>query len=286
MKTSVPLLLLLLLFAACATSPTGRSQFMMISPEMAISKSKSAYIQALTPFQEDGRLNSDPQVARRIRHITGRLIAQAIKKYPHTSDWEWSVKVIDDPETVNAWCMAGGKMAIYTGLLEKIEPTDDEIAEVMGHEISHAVANHTAEKMSWGTATKVALTGLAIGLGSTENAEAYMAGAAALAGVGVTLPNSRAAEVEADAMGIELAAMAGYDPRAATTLWEKMGKEGGSRPPQFLSTHPSPENRQETLTLLAQKYMPYYLDKSRRPVYKLKDRPLKPEKTTDNANKP
>jgi predicted Zn-dependent protease len=275
-KSTLLSLLLLSLATGCATSPTGRSQFMMIPPEYAISQSKSAYIQALTPFQNDGKLDNDPEIAARVRNITGRLIAQAIKKYPQTRDWDWSIKVIDDPETVNAWCMAGGKMAIYTGLLQKIQPTDDEIAEVMGHEISHAVANHTAEKMSWGAVTTVAVAGVAVGLSDSENAGAYVAGTAALAGVGVTLPNSRTAETEADAMGIELAALAGYDPRAATTLWDKMGKVGGSHPPQFLSTHPAPENRKAILTELAQKYMPDYLDKSPRPVYKLKTQPLPP----------
>ncbi|MFT5727736.1 MAG: putative Zn-dependent protease [Desulforhopalus sp.] len=265
------LLILLLLFtlSACATSPTGRSQLMLISPEQAILSSKEAYVQTLQPLHDDGKIDSDVVVSKRIRLITGRLIAQAIVLYPNTSEWEWSVKVIDDPEMVNAWCMAGGKMAIYTGLIEQTKATDDEIAQVMGHEISHALANHTAERMSIAMASQVGLMGLAVALGSNEYGGAVLAGSSAAAAVAITLPNSRTSEVEADAIGIELAARAGYNPKAAASLWQKMGEVGGDGPPEFLSTHPSPDNRKETLTALAEEVMPYYLDKSKRPVYQL-----------------
>jgi len=265
------LLILILLFAlsACGNSPTGRSQLMLISPEQAIVSSKEAYIQTLQPLHDDGKIDSDVVVSKRIQLITGRLIAQAIVLYPNSSEWEWSVKVIDDPEMVNAWCMAGGKMAIYTGLIEQTKATDDEIAQVMGHEISHALANHTAERMSMAMASQVGLMGLAIALGGSEYGGAVLAGSSAAAAVAITLPNSRTSEAEADAIGIELAARAGYDPKAATSLWQKMGEVGGDGPPEFLSTHPSPDNRKETLTALAEEVMPYYLDKSERPVYQL-----------------
>ena len=272
------LTLTILGISGCATSPTGRSQFMIVSPESAIAQSKEAYVQTLGPLEKEGKIDSNPATAKRVRLITGRLIAQAVQMFPATKDWEWSVKVIDDPKTVNAWCMAGGKMAIYTGLLEKVKPTDDELAEVMGHEISHALANHTAEKMSTGMAAQLGGLALGIGaalaLGDSDNAGTYIAGSSALAAVGVTLPNSRTAETEADEIGIKLAAKAGYDPRAAATLWQKMGEVGGDTPPQFLSTHPSPENRQERLAELANKMMPYYNDKSPRPIYKLKAAPV------------
>ncbi|MFT5701367.1 MAG: putative Zn-dependent protease [Desulforhopalus sp.] len=265
------LLILILLFAlsACATSPTGRSQLMIISPEQAIESSKEAYVQTLQPLQKSGKIDSNIVVSKRIRLITGRLIAQAIFLYPHSADWEWSVKVIDDPKTVNAWCMAGGKMAIYTGLIEQTKATDDEIAQVMGHEISHALANHTAERMSMAMASQVGLMGLAIALGNNEYGGTVLAGSTAAAAVAITLPNSRTSEAEADAIGIEIAARAGYDPKAAASLWQKMGEVGGDGPPEFLSTHPSPENRKETLTALADDVMPYYLNKSERPVYQL-----------------
>lgn len=263
------ILILLFALSACTTSPTGRSQLMLVSPEQAIASSKEAYVQTLQPLQDDGKIDSDVVVSKRVRLITGKLIAQAIALYPETSEWEWSVKVIDDPETVNAWCMAGGKMAIYTGLIEQTKATDDEIAQVMGHEISHALANHTAERMSMAMASQVGLMGLAIALGNNEYGGAVLAGSTAAAAVAITLPNSRTSEAEADAIGIELAARAGYDPKAAASLWQKMGEVGGDGPPQFLSTHPSPDNRKETLTALAEEVMPYYLDKSERPVYQL-----------------
>ncbi len=245
---------------------------MLTSPESAIAQSKTAYTQAIKPLEEEGKVDNNPALSRRIQTITGRLIAQAIKMHPHTKDWEWSIKVIDDPETVNAWCMAGGKMAIYTGIIEQTEATDDEIAQIMGHEISHALANHTAEKISMAMAAQSG--GLLLGLGTAallgdkENIGNYMMAASALASVGVTLPNSRQAEEEADKMGIELAAKAGYDPRAAAHLWHKMGEINTSSPPQFLSTHPSSKSREKTLQILAKEVMPYYLEQKSHPVYR------------------
>ena len=164
--------------------------------------------------------------------------------------------MIDDPEVVNAWCMAGGKMAIYTGLLQKIKPTDDELAQVMAHEISHALANHTAERMSVAMATSLGV--LAVGAATDNNRGAAMAGAAVAAKLAIELPNSRTSEAEADRMGIELAAKSGYDPHAAVTLWQKMNKLGEGRMPEFLSTHPAPENRENTLKALIPQMMPYY----------------------------
>jgi Zn-dependent protease with chaperone function len=123
-------------------------QLSLVSEERAISASKSAYVAQMAALQEDGLLVDDQALRTRIDTITGRLIAQAIIMRPDTADWEWSVEIIDDPKTINAWCMAGGRMAIYTGLLTSIQPTDDELAQIMGHEISHALANHTVERMS------------------------------------------------------------------------------------------------------------------------------------------
>ena len=272
-RTMKKLILILCFFVvtACATSPTGRNQLMLISPEQAISASSEAYVQTLLPHAKEGKLDSNPAVARRVRTITGKIIAQAIDQYPQTRDWEWSVKVIDAPETVNAWCMAGGKMAIYTGLLEKVKPTDDELAQVMAHEVSHALANHTAEKMSMAMASQLGLMGVAVAVGDSDYAGLALTGSALAAALAISLPNSRSAEVEADVMGIELAARAGYDPRSAATLWEKMAKVGGSSPPEFLSTHPAPQNRQQALAYLADQMMPYYLARGERPVYQFKE---------------
>jgi len=267
MKRFTILALISLLLVACATSPTGRRQLMLVSEETAISASKEAYAQTLKPLSEEGKVDNDPVLTKRVTEITERLVAQAVKMRPATSRWDWSIKVIDDPEVVNAWCMAGGKMAIYTGLIEKVQTTDDEIAQVMGHEIAHALANHQAEKMSVSMATSVGVA--AVGVASDRPGIA-MSGAAAAALLAIKLPNNRTAETEADRIGIELAAKAGYDPRAAVTLWEKMGKVGGgSRQPQFLSTHPAPENRKRALGALVPRMMPYYESKQPRPIFKL-----------------
>ncbi|MGB7905344.1 MAG: M48 family metallopeptidase [Steroidobacteraceae bacterium] len=255
---------LALLVAGCATSPTGRKQLMLVSEEQAISSSRQAYAQEMGKYQKEGKLVTDRRVLERVRVITERLVAQAVKMRPDSSKWQWSVQVIDDPKTVNAWCMAGGRMALYTGLITKVDPTDDELAQVMGHEIAHALANHTAERMSTVMAANAGI--LAAGLMSDNPGQA-MAMAAAAATVAIKLPNSRTAENEADQIGIELAARAGYDPRAAVTLWQKMGKVGGSAPPEFLSTHPSDETRQSRLNALAPKMMPYYQAGGTRPTY-------------------
>ncbi len=254
------------LLVACATSPTGRRQLMLVSEQQAISASASAYAQMLKPLADKGKVDNDPALKARVTRITERLVAQAVRMRPDTAEWDWSVKVIDDPKTVNAWCMAGGKMAIYTGLTQQLKATDDEIAQVMGHEIAHALASHQAEKMSMAMATSLGVA--AVGIASDRPA-ATMTGAALAASLAITLPNSRTAESEADRIGIELAAKAGYDPHAAVTLWQKMAKAGGGGPPQFLSTHPAPENRQQALSALVPRMLPYYESKEKRPVFKL-----------------
>ena len=255
---------LVLLVAACATSPTGRKQLMLVSEETAISSSRQAYAQEMGRYQKEGKLVTDPRALKRVNVITERLVAQAVKMRPDSAKWQWSVQVIDDPKTVNAWCMAGGRMALYTGLIMKVDPTDDELAQVMGHEIAHALANHTAERMSTAMAANAGI--LAAGILSDNPGQA-MAMTAAAATVAIKLPNSRTAENEADQIGIELAARAGYDPRAAVTLWQKMAKVGGSAPAEFLSTHPSDATRQERLGALAPKMMPYYQAGGARPTY-------------------
>jgi predicted Zn-dependent protease len=244
MKRLLLLLIAISLLPACATSPTGRSQLMLISPEAAIVESKKAYLSTVDQLDKEKKLVDDPKLMDRVATITGRLVTVAQQKYPQSASWEWSVAIIDDPETVNAWCMAGGRMAVYTGLLDKLKLTDDEFAQVMGHEISHALANHTAERMSRAMATTLGV--IAVGAAS-DNTGVAMMGAAAAAKVALELPNSRVAESEADEIGMRLATLAGYEPDAAVTLWQKMAKAGGAAPPQFLSTHPAPGNRQAAL---------------------------------------
>jgi predicted Zn-dependent protease len=265
-RMHLTLLLCVSLIVACATSPTGRRQLMIVSEESSISASKEAYVEMLKPYAQKGKIDNDPALKKRVYDITGRLIAQAIKMRPETKNWEWSIKIIDDPKTVNAWAMAGGKMALYTGLVIQVKPTDDELAQVLGHEIAHALAKHSAEKMSVAMASSIGV--LAVGV-AADNKGLALSGAALAAALAVEKPNSRAAEAEADRIGIELAAKAGYDPRAAITLWQKMAKVGGEGPPQFLSTHPSPANREKKLAEYVPEMMPYYEQKGDRPVYKL-----------------
>ena len=253
------------LVTACATSPTGRRQLMLVSEQQAISASRQAYVEEIGKAKQAGQLVTDPRLLKRVEVITERLVAQAIVTRPDSAKWEWSVQVIDQPKTVNAWCMAGGRMAIFTGLIQQVDPTDDELAQVMGHEIAHALANHTAERMSVAMASTAGI--IAAGILS-DNSGAAMASAAAAAKLAVDLPNSRTAETEADRIGIELAARAGYNPNAAITLWQKMAKVGdGKAPPAFLSTHPSDEQRQQRLGALAPKMMPYYQAPGARPSH-------------------
>jgi predicted Zn-dependent protease len=171
--------------------------------------------------------------------------------------WQWEVNVLTSTD-VNAWCMPGGKIAVYTGLIEQLKITDDELAAVMGHEISHALREHARERMSRQAATGVGLavvevlTGVQLGDIGESLAQAVF-----------VLPNSRENEQEADRIGVELAARAGYDPRAAVALWNKMQSLGGSQPPQWLSTHPSHESRVKDLQVYSQRVLPLY-EKARR----------------------
>ncbi len=248
--------LLALSVAACVTSPTGRRQLALVSESSAIAASEEAYVMQIGELRKEGKIVAESsRQARRVDEITGRIVAQAIAKRPDTADWDWTIEVIDDPEVVNAWCMAGGRMAVYTGLLEKLDPTDDELAQVLAHEISHALANHTAERMSVAIATDV---GVRLAGVLSDDSRAAMSNAAIAAALAVQLPNSRGAESEADEIGIELAAKAGYNPNAAVSLWQKMASVAGGGGPQFMSTHPSPANRQQRLAELAPQMMAYY----------------------------
>ncbi len=183
--------------AACQTAPvTGRKQFMIVPESQAIQASTEAYAQILAPIQKQGKLNDDPAMKARVDKITARLVAQAIKYRPETESWDWQVAVIDDPKTLNAWCMAGGKMAIYSGIITQLNLSDDEIAQVMGHEIAHALAKHTAERMSTAMASQAALQigAMLLGTGSATSQMALQAAAAATT-VGVRAAQQPAAGV-------------------------------------------------------------------------------------------
>jgi predicted Zn-dependent protease len=249
---------------SCATSPTGRSQFILISPDAAIIESEAAYLDTVRQLDKEDKLVSDPLTVARVARITGQLVSIAVADYSESADWKWSVAIVDDTETVNAWCMAGGRMAVYTGLFDQLELTDDEFAQIMGHEIAHALANHTAERMSRAMATSL---GVAMIGAASDNSGAAVAGATAVATLALTLPNSREAENEADIMGMILATKAGFDPEAAVTLWQKMGDLSDERPAEFLSTHPAPENRQAALNAMIPSMLKVNSGRSKPSIY-------------------
>lgn len=240
---------------------------MLVSPSQAINASAAAYTEILSPLKEEGKVDSDPQQVQRVKQIAGKIVYQAIERYPHSRNWDWSISLIDDPDSVNAWCMAGGRMAVYTGLIEKLNPTDDELAQVIGHEVSHALANHTAERMSVAMATQIGVMAIGVATQDSQYQQLALTGAPLAAALAISLPNSRTGESEADRLGMELAARAGYNPQAAATLWQKMGQLNKKSPPEFLSTHPAPGNRQQSLAQLAPQMAIYYKPDIESPAY-------------------
>lgn len=259
---------LLVLLTACQTVQTtqggvvavDRPQRMMLSSEEMTQASQKEYTQLIDAARQKGTLDRNATQFARIRTIANRLIAQTPVFRQDARNWNWEVHVLDATE-VNAWCMPGGKIAVYSGLIDKLQPTDDELAAVMGHEMAHALREHARER-----ASEQAVAGLGIQILAT------VTGAGDLGQQGMQyaymgllgLPNSRSHETEADRIGVELAARAGYDPRAAVTLWQKMGKVGGSEPPKFLSTHPSRSDRESDLAIYSQRVLPLYEQARRR----------------------
>lgn len=212
------------------------------------------YAQMMSEARSAGALDANAAQVQRVRAITNRLIAQVGAFRGDASGWPWEVHVISSDE-VNAWCMPGGKMAVYTGLINRIQPTDDELAAVLGHEMAHALREHSREQISQQMAAQMGLSVLSAVTGMAAAGDL----GAALTNVMFTLPNSRTHESEADLIGLELSARAGFDPRAAVTLWQKMAAlGGGSAPPEFLSTHPSAATRSTELQRSAEKVMPLY----------------------------
>ena len=231
-----------------------RKQAMLLSSTQVDKSAALAYQQEMKKAAGKNTLNRDAAQVARVKTIAQRLIPATSVFRPDAPKWAWEVNVISSAE-VNAWCMPGGKMAVYTGLIEKLKVTDDELAAVMGHEIAHALREHGRERASQAAGQSILLgvAGAAVGLGQSSVQLAQI-----VTDVTFNLPNSREHEVEADRIGVELAARAGYDPRASATLWQKMGQAGGAAPPQFLSTHPAPQNRQKDLTDYAARVMPLY----------------------------
>ncbi len=232
-----------------------RPQQMMVSSQEVEAGARKAYAQMMAEAQKKGVLDRDPAVVKRIQAITQRLIPHTTVFRPDAAKWAWEVHVIS-VEEVNAWCMPGGKMAMYTGLMQKLNATDEEIAAVMGHEIAHALREHARERISrqMGTQMAVGIAGALLGIGNLGQSIA-----GTVADVTLNLPNSRLHETESDRIGVELAARAGFDPRAAVSLWQKMAKvSSGGQPPKFLSTHPSHADRIKDLREYSAKVMPLY----------------------------
>jgi predicted Zn-dependent protease len=263
--TAIVAFVLVALAACTSTTEQGavgveRNQLLLVSSADLDKAAAAQYQQVIQTESPKGNVNRDPQQAERVRNIAKRLIPQTAVFRKDALDWKWEVNVITSPE-VNAWCMPGGKIAVYTGIIEKLHITDDELAAVMGHEISHALREHGRERASQQVAAGVgaSLAGVVADIFLPGTGQLATAGAGVGTQVGVLLPYSRVHETEADRMGVELAARAGYDPRAAVALWQKMAKlSSGGAPPKLLSTHPSHEDRIKDLTEFSQKVMPLY----------------------------
>ncbi|NUU01197.1 M48 family metallopeptidase [Herbaspirillum robiniae] len=231
-----------------------RKQSMLISSQEMEAQSSKEYAQVLAEAKGKGLLNRNAAQTQRVKAIANRLIPQTGVFRPDALKWNWEVNVLSSDDT-NAWCMPGGKIAVYTGLIEKLKITDDELAAVMGHEIAHALREHARERASQQAGANFAISvGAALlGLGDVGQQGAQYAYMGLMG-----LPNSRANETEADRIGVELAARGGYDPKAAVTLWQKMAKLGGEEPMKFMSTHPSSADRIADLTVYAQRVDPLY----------------------------
>jgi predicted Zn-dependent protease len=257
-------LILALTFAivACETVQTTqpgavgieRRQTMLVSDQEITQAAVQEYRKVIADAQAKGKLDRNAQQVHRVRTILSRLVPQTAAFRPDAPKWPWEIHVIDDPQ-LNAWAMPGGKMVVYSGLIDKLQLTDDELAAIMGHEIAHSLREHARERVSQEMATGVAIgvAGAALGLGDMGQ---QLAGA--LAKVTFSLPHNRTQETEADRLGVELAARAGYDPHAAVSVWQKMLQAAGSGGPQFLSTHPSPETRLADLRVYGDRVMPLY----------------------------
>jgi len=224
--------------AACQTVPyTKRSQLLLVSTDEEAALGESAYKEALSK----AKISGDAAATDMVRRV-GRRIA-AVSDRP---DFKWEFNLFDDPKTVNAWCLPGGKVAVYSGLLP-VTRDEEGLAVVMGHEIAHALARHGSERMSQGLLAQLGGAALSAAMASKPAAtqrvaqEAYGAGAT----VGVLLPFSRAHESEADHIGLILMAKAGYEPGAAVDFWGRMARASGGKDttPEFLRTHPADATR-------------------------------------------
>ena len=254
MKTSkrrgrlVAVAALAVVVAGCETAPiTGRQQLILL-PE---SQDAQLGLQAYQKILSEATLVSDnSDMSRRVETV-GRRIAAVSGR----DDFDWEFHVIED-ETPNAFALPGGKVGVHTGLFKGVD-NDDQLAAVMAHEVGHAIARHGSERISTQLLLQAGLAGLGIVAG-TEGGNQYVQMAATAATLGIVLPFTRNQESEADEIGVILMAQAGYDPRQAVDLWRNFATLGGDRPPEFLSTHPSPGNRIQRVQGLLPRAMPIY----------------------------
>ena len=257
----------LFLISACTSttlktdSDVTRKQFVILPEFMALSMANEGYQQAKQKALENKQLNQDVYLLNEVRKISYRLIDEVRYFRPDASDWKWEVNLQTSDE-INAYCMPGGKIMVFTGLIDKAAKTNDEIAAVVGHEIAHALREHGRERMSTALVQQLGILGFAIYISdSSHNRELKNLAVQGVA-LGTTLffalPNSREQEREADKIGLELAARAGYNPLAAVSLWRKMDELSDMQPPEFLSTHPSNQSRIDDLQIQAKKIMRLY----------------------------
>lgn len=231
-----------------------RKQSMLVSSKQINDGAQKAYAQTLQEAAKKGQLNRDPAQLSRVRAVAQRLIPHTAAFRSDAPGWNWETNVIASKE-INAWCMPGGKIAVYSGIIDGLRLSDDELAAVMGHEIAHALREHGRERASQAMAQGLLINvvGAAAGLsGLTQDLSKYVLD------LTFNLPNSRQDETEADRIGVELAARAGFDPRAAITLWQKMEQRGGGAPPEFMSTHPASQTRIADLRVYSERVLPLY----------------------------
>jgi predicted Zn-dependent protease len=264
--TLILLIAISLQLNSCATttkdsvSGVNRSQFMLLPESQVVAMSSQSYAQTLQESQKKNTLNTNKAQLERVRAISNRLIAQVGVFRPDAVQWKWEVNV-DKSDQVNAYCMPGGKIMVLTGLIDQLKTTDDELGAVIGHEIAHALREHGRERMSQAYIQQFGLQALGAMLSNGTSAavgNASMQAASVGSQLFFALPNSRLQETEADKIGLELSARAGFNPEAAITLWQKMSKLAESKPSEFFSTHPSDSTRIAELQKLVPKVKPLY----------------------------
>ena len=229
-----------------------RSQLMLISSDAINAQAAKGFQQLTADARSKKKLNTDAALTQRVRRIGYDLIAHADVFRPDARNWAWEINVFDSDD-INAFCAPGGKIGVYTGIIQKLRLSDDELAAVMGHEIAHALREHSREQASQKTISSLITSTIAAAAGVPG--ELMDAGSQML----VHLPNSRAMELESDVIGLELMARAGYDPRNASSIWKKMQQvNGASKGPAFLSTHPAGADRIQELDAYVPKVLPLY----------------------------